>query len=274
MSMSSGLFSLGDDDPTASDKPPPPSITPQEDFRAPSKNQELRSVYFKRGGGERDSTAGAPSTAPASSNDEGIYLDLYGNKKSGSGKSKSSPLLTLKQKDSDRDETCFNDDDQPSGSSSGSGGSRFGSPAKFFSRSSGKSSLKGSPSKSSKKSPSKGKLGRQHQQHHQQLQQQPQASPPHERPKFELSPPTSPVNSSGVEIVIEPGTDSSQSMSPPVVDPDTQIANCDYLTVDHAFSNDSNSKCDSTNSSSSSTAANNSTSATASQVHLLSEMDR
>ena len=243
MSMSSGLFSLGDDV-DQSDKPPvhdatgearghhPPHIAPKPD---------TRSVGFKR-----DSNA---------TTDEGIYLDLYGNRKS--GKSKSSPLLSLKHRDWDRDETSFNDEDRPSGS----GGSRFGSPIKLFNRSPAKASHKSSPSKA-KKSPSRGKASRPpHQQ---------QPSPPQEnRPTFHLSPPTSPVNSSGVEIVIEPGTDSSTSMSPPTctatvvdADPDTQNANCDYLTVDHAFSNDS-----------SSSACDNSTSATASQVHLLSEME-
>lgn len=232
MSMSSGLFSLGDDV-DAADKAH--IMDGQSDARAHQPHihakPDNRSVCFKR-----DSNATA---------DEGIYLDLYGNKKS--GKSKSSPLLSLKHRDWERDETSFNDEDKPSSS----GSTRFGSPVKLFNRSPAKASYKGSPSKG-KKSPSRGKTSRTSHQ---------QPSPPQERPTFHLSPPTSPVNSSGVEIVIEPGTDSSNSMSPPTtVDPDTHNANCDYLTVDHAYSNDS-SQCD------------NSTSATASQVHLLSEME-
>jgi hypothetical protein len=239
MSMSSGLFSLGDD----ADADKPPAILDDKGKHTDNRHSK------------RDSAnAGISASAGNSHTDDGIYLDLYGNKKAG-GKSKSSPLLSLKHRDWQRDETSFNDEDKPSSSSA-----RFGSPVKLFNRSPGKSSsYKSSPSRP-KRSPARSKSCRQSHQ---------QPSPPQDRPTFHLSPPTSPINSSGVEIVIEPGTDSSNSMSPPttsaaavVVDPDTQNANCDYLTVDHAYSNDS-SQCDN----------NASTNATASQVHLLSEMD-
>ena len=239
--MSSGLFSLGDDEAENSG-----GDHGGASIHRPTRS-DLRSVYFKR-----DSTL---------TQDEGIYLDLYGNKKS--GKSKSSPLLSLRRAlDRDKserqqpqsDETSFRDLDRPSGS-----GSVTGSPSKVslprspmkassrdrFTSNKGSPPYKGSPIKSPSKSPTKSKTSKKE----------------YERPKFDLdhSPPTSPVNSSGVQIVIEPGTDSAESMSPPV-EPDTQTANCDYLTVDHAYSNDTASKYDST------------TSSNPSQVYLLSEI--